>query len=295
MRVMVGGGLRGVLMAGVVAAALGWTQPMLAAPVAEARAATVIPLMRYLGSLWSFQLEVAGKKELFLLDTAGGLTVITPATAAEIGCRPWGQLTGFRMRGDRVDAKRCDHVVMVADGAKLELPTAGVFDIGSLLPKDAPSLAGSVALDAFAGRAITLDFPNQRLIVETPASLQARVGSATEVPVQFSREAGGFALTPEVPVDTSSGRAWMEMDCGSDAPVIVGRHIAGLLGLNPELKGGQDLSFSLAGGVPVRGRAHVQDLILDGNIGTPVLDRWVVTIDLAHQRLWIKAVGDGRT
>ena len=247
----------------------------------------VIPLKPYLGALWSFDGVVGGREGLFLLDTAGGLTVVTPAQAEAAGCKPWGQLTGFRMRGDRVDTPRCDGVAVTAEGTRLEVPTAGVFDIGKLLPSGAPPLAGSVALDAFAGRVVTLDLAHRRLIVETPQSLAVRVRDAVEVPVRFCREMGGLTLTPMVPVETPAGRAWMELDSGSDAAVIVDRHVAAPLGLDPTVKTSQPLDAKIAGGVALRGRALVQDLILDGNIGLPVLARWTVTLDLARQKAWI--------
>jgi hypothetical protein len=240
--------------------------------------------------LWSFEGRIGGREGLFLLDTAGGLTVVTPAGAEAAGCKPWGQLTGFRMRGDRLDLPRCDTVVIEAWGTKLDVPTAGLFDIAKLLPAGSPPLAGSVALDAFAGRAVTLDLAHRQLVVETPASLAARLRGARAVPVRFSREVGGLALTPLVAVETAQGRAWMELDSGSDAAVIVDRHVAAPLGLDPQNKGAQPLKATVAGGVALAGPALVQDLILDGNIGLPTLEGWTVTIDLNGQQLWISPV-----
>jgi len=149
------------------------------------------------------------------------------------------------------------------------------------------ALDGSLALDAFAGRALTLDLSAGQLIVDTPASLAARTARAVEVPVRFDRSAQGLALTPLVAVETAKGRLWMELDCGSDGALIVGRHTAELLHLDPAAKGAQSLAATIAGGVALAGNARVEDLILDGNIGAPVLKRWIVTLDLARQRLWI--------
>ncbi len=182
--------------------------PALAEPVRPAPPSkpVIIPLEPYLGVLWSFQGEVDGKPRRFLLDTAGGITVISQPFADAIGCKPWGRVTGFRMRGDRVDLPRCDDVGLKAAGLPLTAPTAGVIDFSTLLPKDAPPLDGSVALDAFAGRAVTLDLAGRRLIVETPDSLKARARDGVEVPVRFSRDATGLALTPFVAAPTAKGR-----------------------------------------------------------------------------------------
>ena len=259
-----------------------------AAPAAAAPAKpTVIPLEPYLGQLWSFHAELAGAPAVFLLDTAGGVSVVTPAAAGAAGCRPWGRVTGFRMRGGRLDAPRCDGLRLLASGVPLPIPTASVVDMSTFLPKDAPPLAGSVALDAFAGRLVTLDLAHRRLIVETPASFRARTRRAQEVPARFSRDVEGLALTPLIGVETREGRAWMELDCGSDGAAIVGRHVAPALGLDPDHKGGQDVTLTLAGGRKVATRAGVDDLILDGNIGAPLMRRWVVSFDLARQRVWI--------
>lgn len=263
-------------------------QAQKAAPKPPAQPA-IIQLEPYLGVLWSFEAKVAGAPRRFLIDTAGGLTAITPAAAKSIGCQPWGRITGHRMRGDRVDLERCDKVAIEAAGVALAPPTVGVFDFAKLLPANAPPLDGSVALDAFAGRAVTLDLGAQRLVIETPASFKARIQGAAEVPVRFARDAGGLALTPFVPVPTPKGAVWMELDSGSNGAVVVAQHNAALLGLNPDSKERQPISMSVEGGPKIEAQAVVMDLVLDGNIGVPVLKDWVVTLDLAHERAWIKA------
>jgi hypothetical protein len=257
-----------------------------AAPKAP-RPAAIIPLELYLGELWSFRAKVPGHDEVFLLDTGGGITVVSPATTKDAGCTPWGQITGFRMRGDRLDTPRCDNVPIDAAGLHLTAPEAAVFDIGKLIKPDAPPLAGSVALDAFAGRIVTLDLAHQRLIVETPASARARTAHAREVRIRLDRDATGAALSPVIAIETKSGLAWYEIDCGSDGTAITGRHLAAALGLDPQKKGGQPFDVTLAGGVPLHTRTRLEDLILDGNLGSPVLKTWVLTMDLGRSRAWI--------
>ena len=247
----------------------------------------VIPLEPYLDVLWSFQAEVDGKPRRFLLDTAGGMTAISQPFADAIGCKPWGRTTGFRMRGDRIDTPRCDDVRLNAAGVPLIAPTTGVIDFSILLPKDAPTLDGSVALDAFAGRAVTLDLAGRRLIVETPKSLKARARQGVEVPVRFSREAMGLGLTPFVAAPTAKGQIWLELDSGSTGTAVIGKHIADLLGLDPAIQKGQSVNMTLVGGPKISGKVLVEDMILDGNIGVPVLKTWIVTLDLANERAWI--------
>lgn len=263
--------------------------PTLAAPVRPAPPPkpVVIPLEPYLDVLWSFQAQVDGKPRRFLFDTAGGMTAISQPFADAIGCKPWGRVTGFRMRGDRVDTPRCDDVRLTAAGVPLHAPVTGVVDFSTLLPKDAPALDGSVALDAFAGRAVTLDLAARQLIVETPRSLKVRARQGVEVPVRFSREAMGLALGPFVAAPTAKGQIWLELDSGSTGTAVIAQHVADLLGLDPGIQKGQAVDMTLVGGPKISGKVRVEDMILDGNIGVPALKQWVVTLDLADERAWI--------
>jgi hypothetical protein len=247
----------------------------------------VIKLEPYLGDHWAFRAKINGHEGLFLMDTGGGLTALAPEVAAAAGCEPWGQLTGFRMRGDRVDLKRCDNVTIDVGELHLRLATTGIWDFNKMLPKDAAPLAANVGLDAFAGRVVTLDIGNRQLVIETPKTLKARIATAKEVPVQFIKEAEGYSTTFAAALDLPKGRAWMSVDSGDDAAITIGAHLAAAMGLDPQKKGAQPLETSLAGGVPLRGSAYVKDIIFDGNIGAPIISGWVLTMDLLHQRVWI--------
>ncbi len=258
-------------------------------PAAARTRPTVIPLGMYLGVLPSLEVRFAGGEHTMLLDTGGGLTVVTPATAAALGCHPWGRLTGFRMRGDRVDMRRCDRVTLRVEGRVVRVPEAGVWDFGKALPRNAPPLAGSIALDAFAHRAVTLDLAKRRFIIETRSSLAARLRRehAVAVPMRFEREVNGASLVPLLGIDTRKGRVWMEIDSGSDGVVIANRPLAHALGLEPQDSRPQQLTASIGGGLRLRAPARLMNLIIDGDIGEPVLRRWVITVDLAHGRLWL--------
>jgi hypothetical protein len=284
--------LRATLAVAALLASLG--APAIAATAAPAGDddAQTIALQPYLGVLWSFRARVGEHEGLFLLDTAGGTTVLTPAGARLAGCEPWGRITGFRMRGDRMDLPRCDDVRLRVQGLALQAPVAGVFDLMAKTPPGSPELLGSVALDAFAGRVVTLDLAHRQLVVESPGTLAERVRHAHAVEVRLGREVEGLALTPFAGVKTDSGLLWMELDTGSDGPAVIGRHAAAALGLDASAKGGQELSASLAGDVSLRCRAWVEDLVYDGNIGSPTLARWIVTLDLDKGRMWIADVGE---
>jgi hypothetical protein len=251
----------------------------------------VIPLLAYVGPQLALKIRAHGHEGLMLFDTGGGITTVTPEFAALLGCKPWGRITGFRMRGDRVDTPRCDHATFDVGSLHVTASTAAIFDLSKLTPKEAPPLDGALALDVFTNHAVTVDLRGHVLIIETPASLKERIRGAIESSVRFSRDAGGLALSPFVAADTTLGQLWMELDTGSDGKVVVARHAASALGLDPEDTHGQPLTLNLTGGVQMQTRAIVKDLIIDGNIGVPVLESWIITIDFVHQRLWMKSIG----
>lgn len=231
--------------------------------------------------------SVYGHDGLFLLDTAGGNTVISPAFAKAVGCTPWGRLSGFRMMGDRLDTPRCDNLDIQLGRDHYQLPVASVLDIAPLIAKDAAPLEGSIALDLFAGKTITVDLPGRRLIVESPGSLRERTAGLRPLPVQLSREMQGRALAASLGVPTPRGMVWFELDTGNGGTLLVSQAYASLFGLDPTTKGPQTADFPVAPGLRAQGRAFTPDMILDGNLGMPFLRDKVLTLDLASGRLWI--------
>jgi hypothetical protein len=271
-------------------AAFGVAQSAAAAPTPKA----VIELSPHPGGTYMMTLRasVRGRAGVFMFDTGGGVTYISPSFAESVGCKPWGQISGFTLTGQRLDMQRCDGLAFDMAGRRFARPTTGVFDLMKYMPPDAPKIDGSVGLDLFDGQAVTLSLAQRRLFVESPASLKARARRGTEVPIRITRDAGGVALSVQVAVPTPDGTAWMEIDSGNGGANVIGKHIASLLKLDPGAKGPQPASFRLAGGVPVEGAARVNDtLTMDGNIGTRFLIKWDLTLDLSTGRAWLAPAG----
>ena len=269
---------------------------VLAAALALSTAATAqtaprtIALGDYFG-IRTVEVTAAGQTRQFLLDTGGGISVVSPALAEKAGCTPFAQITGFRLSGERLTMPRCDDLAITAGGEALIVPSAGVFDLAALLPPEGPRIEGLIALDVLADRPFTLELGTGRLTFETPDSLAARIATAIELPIRFHRQAGGISLTVMTRVPTPQGDLWMQLDSGSDGALQVARTSAEPLGLAPDIDR-QPLRLKLIG---VDGRevatdveARVRDMIIDGNIGHPVMKDWVMTFDLAKGRLWLQ-------
>ena len=228
-----------------------------------------------------------GKPGLFTLDTAGGNTVVSPAFAAAAGCKPWGRMVGFQMTGNRLEMPRCDDFAFSIGNHALRAPIAGVLDITSLIARDAAPVDGSLALDAFDGQTISIDFAAGELVVESPQSAKRRIAGARELPLRLVREYG-VALAAMVEVPTGKGLVRFELDSGNGGTILVSKPYAALFGLDPEAPGPQRGAFDIAPGIRAEGLMFTPDLTIDGNLGMPFLKDWVVTLDLAQGRLWIQ-------
>lgn len=233
---------------------------------------------------------VGGQEGLFALDTAGGLSILTPSFAKRIGCKPWGRLTGFQMMGDRIDAPRCDAVKFKISNVELAAPVVGIFDIMSLYPRDAEPIDGLVALDVFAGKTITIDFPGKLLTIESEKTARGRISGAVEIPARIAREVQGYALSVFVGVQTAEGSVWMELDSGNGGTILVNKVYASLFGLDPANDGPQKLSFELVKGIRVEGDGFAPNMVIDGNIGMPFLKNVRLTLDLSSGRVWLARV-----
>lgn len=245
----------------------------------------VIKLQRFRKALWKVHVTVKGKPGDFLLDTGGGNTLLTDAFAKGIDCKFWGRTTGYNMFGKRNDGPHCDNVQILADDVALTPVNIGTIDFGDQFPGD-KSPDGLLSLDAFDGKAFTLDQKAGTLTIETPKSLAKRTKVATELPFRVSRECSARCLSVFLGVPTAEGMTWLILDSGAGGVSLISKDHAKLFGLDPNKKE-QQLKFDAAPGVPIDSPVVLADMIMDGNLGQPFMSRYVITFDLAQGRLWL--------
>lgn len=264
-------------------------------PLASAQAREtdrVIPLHDEAGGAMSIEASIDGQRGIFLFDSGWGVSALSPVMADRVGCRPWGQLTGFRAIGERVDMRQCRPATIVLGDQRIRLPTLVYVDIQRFMPPGSPVYGGGLGLDMFAGRIVTLRARARQIVLESPASLEKRIAHARPIPIRLVREVQGAALTVDVGVPTPQGMLWMELDTGNSGPTMIARHAAALVGLKPDQELGQNVSMTIVPGAVVQGPALVRDLIMDGKIGLDFLRRWDLTLDLDRGRAWL-APSDG--
>ena len=251
-----------------------------------------VPLEPYLGTLRSVEVEVGGAQHAFLFDTAGGATLLTPRLAAEVGCKPFGRVTGFRHSGERLDLPRCGATTFDLGGYEARVESA-VFDLMALLPDGVPELGGIIAIQTFEGRPWTLDLSRNEFIIENDASLAVRTVAMKEIGVRSSRQGGGGSIDLFMRVDATPGALWLEVDSGNAGPVILSPHALPALGIDttPGPDETIDVVLPIAGYGPVKVNAVVKDTIYDGLLNAAFLDQHVLTVSADLQRGWLAPAG----
>ncbi len=247
----------------------------------------VITLKPYVSLLRVVDVTIQGQTSSLLFDTGGGLVFLTPELAKEIGCTPFGRLTGFRNDASRIDASRCPAADFDIGSFRAHADDIGVFDLMSLL-EGLPEVGGIIGLPAFEGETITLDLGSNRLIVETPESAADRIRSMKEIRVRPSREAGGAGLDLFVSVDTRRGPIWLLLDSGNLTAVLLSPAAIDQLGVELPAGDPKTVELPISGYGPVEVSAVRRDTIYDGLLNARFLQGHVVTIDLAHMRAWMK-------
>jgi hypothetical protein len=231
----------------------------------------------------AIHLTAGGKDRLFQLDTAGGVTVISPALAADLGCKPWGSITGFHMTGNKISSPRCDRIGLRASDTNLIAPVAAVMTVG--MPES--PLDGLLALDVFASKTVTIDFSGGDMFIETSSSALEREKVGTEIPAHVAREIGGLSLSMFIDVPAKQGPLRMELDSGNGGTILVSKPFRELVGLpiadDKPLFG----TFPIAPGISATGVIFTPELVIDGNLGMPFLKNWIVTMDLKEGRVWL--------
>lgn len=255
----------------------------LAVAPAQARPLALTPYLEEVApGLVTMEMEIDGQRARMLLDSGAGVTLVTPAFAARIGCSPYGAASGFRMRGDRIVIRKCGERRLTI-GGRTTVRDVGEFDLATLLPPNAPPLDGIVGLDAFEGRVVTFDLANRRLLVDEPPGPGR---GWVEGRVRYQREMGGAGLSVFVPIAARTGTIWMLLDTGhvGDHPVFLSAGALEQLG-SPSLDVPIPLDVSGAG--THTGRAVRTDgLIYDGVLGERLLRQFEIAIDLRSGRIW---------
>ena len=152
----------------------------------------VIPLSDYAGhpNLKVVEVTIDGKKFDFLFDTGAGVTLVTPGVLQHAGKESYGSSVGYRMKGEKVEYKMCDSLLVQLGGYSFFHRQVGVWDVNKVLPKDWPQIHGVISLATFEESCISLDLGNNQIIVESESGCTQKMNSDKLVNAVF---ANGFS------------------------------------------------------------------------------------------------------
>lgn len=243
----------------------------------------------YRAGLVTACVEVGGAPRRWLFDTGAGMTMLSPRLADELGARPFGRMTGFRMSGERLDFPACDGVELAVGGVALGPRRVGVLDVGALMPPDWPQVDGVLALDALDALTVELSLARRTLGL---GSVGAGPDEGwVEVEVQISRTVSGFSVVPFVAARAPGGHLWLELDSGNVDHTLLAPHAAALLG--HEVEPGTrtplgEVALDLVGLGPVRTEAVTREIIYDGVLGASFLRTHDVRLATSRGRAWLR-------
>jgi hypothetical protein len=267
----------GVLLLAISAAACG-VGPGPASPPAEARSSqATLTLQPYFRELKTVRVRAGQASLTMLFDTGGGATLVTPGVADRLGCRPFGRDVGRRMSGEQVEFRQCESLDLSSGDWRRPAAPVGVLDVNALLPSELPRLDGVLALDAFEGEVITLDWAAGLVTLHARETADAALRQYG-LPVRIATGDNGRFFSAFVPVAATRGRLWFLLDSGNIAGTLVAQHVVRERLLT--IESGGDLSLSVGPRPAFAVRATTADLVIDGALGTAFLMRGPVALDL---------------
>ena len=167
--------------------------PLIAAAAKASEKPQVIKLQRFRKALWKVHVTVKGKPGDFLLDTGGGVTLLAAEFSKGIDCKFWGRNTGYNMFGKKIEGPHCDNVQINAGDVALTPVNVGKIDFGDQFSGDKKP-DGLLSLDAFDGKAFTLDQAAGTLTIDECESCEADEGNERTALPYFPRV---FRKVPE--------------------------------------------------------------------------------------------------
>jgi hypothetical protein len=244
-----------------------------------------------LGKAPTVKVQLGRQTLPFLFDTGGGVTIITPDVAREIGCTPFGQITGYNAGGTRIDMKRCDNVEMKIGDFSVRLDV-GVLEVMPFFSPDSTRIGGFVTLQTFANHAVSIDLTGNRLIVETEKSLTERVKDMKSLQSRLVTGQSGAERIVFVAANSPRGKIWMNFDTGNFGTLQFAPHAQEMLGINFDApnraKTTKPVNLDLInlGTIEMPGRER--QMIIDAMLNYETISKMTVTIDVRTGQTWAK-------
>lgn len=181
----------------------------------------------------------------FILDT-GGHAILTPATAKRLGLEPVGAGRGYGAGPGSIATSYTRVAKLQIGDAEIDNQSFLIIPLSSATTDlgDRPPIAGILGLEVFERFAVTLDFANRQLTLQTFASAEPPPG-AHALPIRFTDD------MPLVDATLDGQRGIFGVDTGNHGPLLLFPQWAARTGLAdyylagvPEVGGGQGGLFT---------------------------------------------------
>jgi predicted aspartyl protease len=266
---------------------------------------TVIPF-RLINNHIYLDVRLNGRPYLFLFDT-GGLNVITPSVAAELGLKTDGAMQARGSGEKSQDAGFTKVARLDVGNATLNDQTFVVIGLESFSAVEGMPITGIIGYEVFKRFVVVTDYAASKVVLIEPDRF-AYNGRGTMVPIRFNDRA------PEIDGDIDGLKGAFTLDTGArdsltlSTPFVeknglVARYNARLSAVTGWGVGGPARGLVVRakrlslGSVPVdepvvelstNKSGAMADGYLAGNIGAGVLKRFNIVWDYGHNRIWLE-------
>jgi hypothetical protein len=246
-----------------------------------------IQLKAYVENMKTVDVFIEGKKYNFLFDTGGADTFISPEIAKSLNKEIYGSITGFRMSGEIIKAKKANDIALTIGQTNLFHKTVSVWDLMSILPKDFPRIDGIISLKSFENNVLTIDLSKNIVIVENENSAKKNVKEKLPLKTRFANGLEGSELNIFIGIPKNNNLYWFLFDSGNSGPLLLSQENAKIWKvLNDNNENNQESEF-IIGEKKLRIKPFVRDIIYDGVLNFEAISNYVFTIDFKNKKVWI--------
>ncbi len=253
---------------------------------------------------------IDGKGPYYVIFDTGGVNLITPQLAQELGIKVEGQAQA-RGAGDATMEMGLAHVDEIdLGGAKIKDQLFVSLDLDSLYPANGVHMRGMVGYETFRRFVTRIDYGAKTVTLIDPKSFDPK-DAGTPIHIAFA----GNAVIVDGTYDGIPGK--FQIDTGARSALTLNAPFVATNGLRDKAGKGVDAVDGWGVGGPsrthtVRGNAltigsgiaiahpvvgfgadkagSFADPTLSGNIGGGILKRFVVTFDYGHNTMYFKPV-----
>ncbi|UYQ91541.1 retropepsin-like domain-containing protein [Chitinophaga horti] len=250
----------------------------------HAQAQDTIRLFKYAGNLKQVRVTIAGRTCHLLFDSGGGFTLLSPELAAQAGKTPYGQMSGFRMSGEKINYQRIDSITIAIGKLDLFHPEMGVWDLMSILPDGLPKIDGVLSLKSFEGRVVELDLGKDMLILHDEAPRPGNQSAWQSISARFATGNEGNELTIFLNILRNNRNYWFLFDSGN-----IGAPLLSSATVNEWRLPADSTGLYVTDLAPLAKQVSCEkrDILYDGALNFGIISQRRFLLDLRKRKIWM--------